>query len=61
MGKAHRVRMIRAFTDLAYSRNLTPRFERQLRHHPLYQEALRLIGAVAVQKILDRGPGATPQ
>ena len=61
MGKGHRNRTVRAFTELIYSRNMTPRFERQVRRHPLYQEVVRLIGAAEVEKILDICPRAVRQ
>jgi hypothetical protein len=45
-----------AFVELIYSRNMTRRFEAQVRRHPLYQELVRLIGQPATEKLLDDCP-----
>ena len=56
MGKAHRTKVKHAFVELIYSRNMTRRFEAQVRRHPLYQELVRLIGQPATEKLLDDCP-----
>ena len=56
MGKAHRLRTIRAFTELIYSRDMTPRFERQVRRAALYAESVRLVGQAEVERMLDTCP-----
>ena len=56
MGKGHRIAAIKKYEFYLYSRNMTQRFERQVRRSELYAEVVRLCGLAEAERMLLQCP-----
>jgi len=56
VSKGHRVKVKHEFERFIFSRNMSARFERQVRNSELYAEMIRLNGQAMTEKLLDDCP-----